>query len=358
MERHQSLKNRVKERREALGWSQAELARSSGVSRAGVSAIEVGRLIPSAAAALALAKAMDCRVEEVFFFSGEDAFQSKATWAWVPASPRARFWQAEVGGRLISYPTERVATGFMPHDGIADSGGLAVSDARTARNTLVVACCDPAVGLLGAELLRQTGIRLLAFQRSSGGGLELLKRGFVHAAGVHLAGEGKSKGNLKAVRARVGKGHQLLRVASWEAGVAVRPDEGRFDLEKSLRNARRWVGREEGSGARQCLEELFDGRELPRRVARDHQSVSQLIRDGWADAGICLRLVAEEAGLRFHRVRREPYELCIAESSLGDARVRRLIEVVRSAEYRRLLGELPGYDLSESGRITRVNTND
>ena len=48
------------------GWSQEQLARRSGLSRAGISAIETDRLIPSAAAALALAAALDCRVEDLF----------------------------------------------------------------------------------------------------------------------------------------------------------------------------------------------------------------------------------------------------------------------------------------------------
>ena len=47
------LRNRVRDARDRLGWSQAELAARSGLSRSGVSAIEQGRLIPSTAAAIA-----------------------------------------------------------------------------------------------------------------------------------------------------------------------------------------------------------------------------------------------------------------------------------------------------------------
>ena len=61
------------------GWSQEELARLSGLSRAGVSAIETGRLIPSAAAALALAAALGCRVEDLFRLHGAEPQQ--AAWA-------------------------------------------------------------------------------------------------------------------------------------------------------------------------------------------------------------------------------------------------------------------------------------
>jgi transcriptional regulator with XRE-family HTH domain len=57
-----SFENRVRDRRMQSGWSQEELARRSGLSRTGISAIETGRIIPSAAAALGLAAALGCRV--------------------------------------------------------------------------------------------------------------------------------------------------------------------------------------------------------------------------------------------------------------------------------------------------------
>ena len=40
------LENEVRAYRTRLGWSQEELASRSGLSRAGISAIETGRLIP------------------------------------------------------------------------------------------------------------------------------------------------------------------------------------------------------------------------------------------------------------------------------------------------------------------------
>ncbi len=58
--------NRVREQRLARGLSQADLAVQSGLSRPAVSAIEIGRLVPSVAAALALARVFGCSVEELF----------------------------------------------------------------------------------------------------------------------------------------------------------------------------------------------------------------------------------------------------------------------------------------------------
>ena len=61
-----SIDNSLRVFRSRAGWSQAELGRSAGLSRAEISAIETGRLVPSTAAALALASALGCTVEALF----------------------------------------------------------------------------------------------------------------------------------------------------------------------------------------------------------------------------------------------------------------------------------------------------
>jgi molybdate-binding protein len=116
----------------------------------------------------------------------------------------------------------------------------------------------------------------------------------------------------------------------------------------------RWVGRETGSGARQCLDELLGDRPPPRRLARDHRGVAEAVRAGWADAGICLRLAGEEAGLGFLPVREEAYDLCFPATLRDDPRLRALVAAVRSTAYRRLLDELPGYEPAGAGELRKV----
>jgi molybdate-binding protein len=81
--------------------------------------------------------------------------------------------------------------------------------------------------------------------------------------------------------------------------------------------------------------------------------VAEAIRGKWADAGVCLRLTSEEANLSFLSVRREPYEICFPDSLAEDPRLAALSTVVRSGRYRRLLGELPGYDAARTGELRR-----
>jgi molybdate-binding protein len=209
---------------------------------------------------------------------------------------------------------------------------------------LVLAGCDPAVGIL-AELLRPARVRLLPFVRSSGRALELLRERRVHVAGLHL-GE-TVDANEREVRARLGSGYRLLSLASWREGVAFTPGTGLGSVAGLLGARLRWVGREPGSGARRCLDELLDGRDPPEgydHLASDHRGVVETIRTGWAQAGVCVELAAEEGGLDFLPVRTEAYDLCFPTELEGDPRIRALVEVVRSGRFRGLVGALPGYD--------------
>lgn len=339
----------LRDRRVLRGWSQEELARLSGLSRAGVSAIETGRLIPSAAAALALAAALDCRVEDVFRLHG--AVPRQAAWAWPPPREPCRYWQAEVQGRRWLYPAEATVTGMVPHDGVSEGGSLPGPGGTEARRTLVMAGCDPAAGLLAAELARTANVRLVALLRSSRTALSLLGQGLVHVAGVHLTSAEVPGGNAAVVREALGAGYTLLHVARWDEGITFAPSTRLSSVRGAVGSSLRWVGREAGSGARQCLDELLDGRKPPRRLASDHRGVAEAVRSGWADAGVCLRLVSEEAGLGFLSVRQEDYELCFPETSAGDHRIGALCQALRSPSYRKAVGELPGYDSRGTGEL-------
>ena len=59
--------------------------------------------------------------------------------------------------------------------------------------------------------------------------------------------------------------------------------------------------------------------------------------------GVCLRLASEEGQLAFLPVGEEAYDLCFRSDQAADPRMAALVRTVRSPEYRRLLGELPGY---------------
>ena len=66
------LKNRLKERRAALGVNQQELGRMAGVSGQTISLIEGGDYSPSVTVALTLAKICGVAVEDIFSLEEEN----------------------------------------------------------------------------------------------------------------------------------------------------------------------------------------------------------------------------------------------------------------------------------------------
>ncbi|HUQ70466.1 MAG TPA: substrate-binding domain-containing protein, partial [Planctomycetaceae bacterium] len=299
--------------------------------------------------ALSLATALECRVEELF--GASSVHESTLNWAWPVDRTPCRFWRAEIGGKRLLYPAEATTFVALPHDGVAGAGFVQSERHDRATETLVLASCDPAAALLASEYSHRTGLRLLVLGRASRESLRLLGDGIVHAAGVHLSKSRRRTGNARKVREQLGAGYSLLHVARWDEGLALGHGQTAKSVNDAVASRMRWIGREPGSGARQCLDEVLQDRPSPKHIARDHRGVADAIRNGWADAGICLRLVAEEAGLRFLSVRQESYDIVYRTAVADEPRLRALVTVIRSPQFRKLLSELPGYDTASTGEL-------
>jgi len=335
------------------GWAQAVLAERSGVSRAEISAIETGRLVPSVSVALRIAAALGERVEAVFGVQKPRPLE----WTWKPAIDDGRVWRASVNGRTLLFPVEPTAAGVLPHDAWFHEGQLQPRTAAGApERTLVVAGCDPLVSLLARELARHD-VRVLPLLRASTSALDLLRRGLVHAAGVHFTDAGGTSTNDRAVHAAAGPGHRLIHQVRWDTGIAVVGQRRERTPTALLRANVRWVNREEGSAARQAFDALLATRRRPagyEHVVRDHRAVAATVSSGWAEAGVCVRPAAAEARLTFIPLHREAYELCVAESQFEDPRITALMTVLQSKSYRQLVGDLPGCESSQTGDVRSV----
>ncbi len=344
--------NRVRELRMARGLSQQELAAQAGISRTGISAMEGDRLVPSVAAALAVARVLQCNVESLF---GGGMPSDQVEWAWLPATFPCRYWRADVRGRSWLYPAGSALSLGCRHDGVLSSREAQPLSTPRAAQTLVLATCDPAAGFLAEEYFRQTGFRLLVISRSSRQGLAALDQGIVHAAGIHLATNQSPGGNAQVIREmKLNSPLSLLHVAQWEEGLAISSTNSARTVRSLLRQSLRWVGREEGAGARRCQDEVLGSRPSPRRVTTSHRGVVEAVRSGWADVGVCQRLAAEEQEIGFLPVCQEFYDVCIRSEDASEPRVAALIRVLRSPEYRTLLRELPGYVPQAIGEIEEI----
>src|SRR5690348_12179052 len=98
------LRNQLKAVRTRLGMSQQELAATAGVARQTIGGIEAELYAPSAAVALRIAKALGCRVEDLFWLE-EDLPTLEATLATdAHAETPLRVALARVDGRWVAHP--------------------------------------------------------------------------------------------------------------------------------------------------------------------------------------------------------------------------------------------------------------
>jgi putative transcriptional regulator len=63
--------NHVKERRDARGWTQQQLADAVGVSRQSINSIERNRYVPSLELALTFARVFGCTTDDIFSLEPE-----------------------------------------------------------------------------------------------------------------------------------------------------------------------------------------------------------------------------------------------------------------------------------------------
>lgn len=303
--------------------------------------------MPSVAAALSLATAMSTTVERLFGTASPAA--GAETWAWKPTSNSNLHWRAEVAGKTIMYPADSAPTLTELPD---REPRVSLSDGSAkASETLVIASCDPAAGVLASQFAATTGLRMIVLPRSSRKALEMLREGLVHLAGVHLSTSEDPDGNARVARTTLTDSFRMVRLAQWQEGIALAPSTNLRSVRATMRAKLSWVGREVGSGARQCLDQLFESRPAPHLIARNHRQVVDAVQSGWADAGVCVRLVSEEAGLTFMPVQEEMFDMCFPSTLDGDRRIKAFVKLVQSASYRRMLGNLPGYDTAETGNV-------
>jgi len=359
-----SLVNTVRRRRAAAGLTQAQLAAEAGVSRQALSAIEAGRQVPSTALALQLARALRCDVGELFRLAGGDRERVRVAAGGPPASRRVV--PGSVDGRCVAHRLgrdSRTADGLLT--GPVQANGTAwvdplVSSAAIDANVLVAGCA-PLLGLLADRLGRRFhDARATWIRADSGQALQLLRRGEVHIAGLHLASADDPDAHVRAAQQAVAGGSTLIHLARWRQGLVVAPGnplgiDGRADL---ARPSLRWVHRPAGSGAQRLLErvlaEVGAAPPLPSPTGHDHGEVARMVRWGVADVGVAIESAAVDQGLAFVPLADERFDLVVPTHRLDEPAVARFLDQLAGAPVRREAGQLVGYDLAHIGEAHAV----
>jgi putative molybdopterin biosynthesis protein len=358
-----TLESGLRRARQRSGLKQGELAARAGISRQTLSALEAGRAQPSTVIALNLARALGCRIEELFWLRDEgDAIRAE-----LATAPRGaqRAFAGLVAGRWIAHP-------LPPHDPLAV---VTAADALLARGRLhllrprdgveanvLITGCDPGLAVLAGRVGdRWAGQRLCWIASSSDAALATLARGHAHVAGAHLFDEQAREYNVPFVRrALAGRPMVVVTFAHLEEGFAVAAGNPRKIKrpEDIARPGVRFVNREPGAGARRLLDRLLRKAEVPSSAVKGyerqlggHLQVAQAVAMGVADAGVVTRSAAVAHALDFVPLSEERFDLIFPKEWSGDPRAGRIVEMLESRPFRRELASLGGYDTRQSGHL-------
>jgi molybdate-binding protein len=193
--------------------------------------------------------------------------------------------------------------------------------------------------------------------------LDLLERGLVHVAGLHLLDVDSGEYNTPWVRrAFPRRAMRVVNLARWEQGLAIAPGNRRrirtvADLAApDLRIAQR----PPASGARQLIDRHLDHAGIARAQlnvvaqAPDHASVARLVAMGLADVGPCIRGTALEWGLQFVPLAEERFDLVIPVEYDALPSIRALVGELDTRSFRDELDAVGGYDTSHTGEVVGV----
>jgi putative molybdopterin biosynthesis protein len=283
-----------------------------------------------------------------------------------------------VGDNLIAVPLPRGAgtvSSLSRAEGIvrlpADSEGLSAgvrSPVRLIKSAkdiagalLAIGSHDNTLDLLDSLLRkRHPGRSFTSAHVGSLGGLMALREGRCHLAGSHLLGE-DGEYNKAAIRRHLsGLPVQLLRLVDREQGFIVPPGnpEHITSLRDLTRKGLRFINRQRGSGTRVLLD--FHLKRLGLSPASiqgyedeeyTHMQIAAAVLSDRADAGLGVKAAAVALKLDFVPFAVEEYDLVIPARYWDDGRIRDLVELTRSDEFRKAASALGGYSVDRSGEL-------
>ena len=190
-------------------------------------------------------------------------------------------------------------------------------------------------------------------------GILAIKNGICHMAGIHLLDPETGKYNFPYIHHYLkGIDVRVIHLVNREQGLMIQQGNPKRikGLEDLLRKDVFFINRQKGSGTRilldHTLKTLSIGSEKIRGYEREeytHMAVASMVASGTADAGLGILSAARALGLDFVPIGMERYDLVIPSIYLEDERIQRVIETARSEEFKKMVLQMGGYDVSRTG---------
>jgi putative molybdopterin biosynthesis protein len=191
------------------------------------------------------------------------------------------------------------------------------------------------------------------------GGILAIKNGICHIAGIHLLDPDTGEYNLPYIRNYL-KGIQvrLIHLAYRDQGLIVQKEnpKGIRGLADLLRKDITFVNRQKGSGTRILLDHTLKILSLEPGQIRGyekeeftHMAVASAVASGMVDAGLGILPAAKAMDLYFIPIAKERYDLIVPSIYFEDEKIQKVIEAIRSNEFKETVLQMGGYDVSRTG---------
>jgi putative molybdopterin biosynthesis protein len=191
------------------------------------------------------------------------------------------------------------------------------------------------------------------------GGILALKSGICHMAGLHLLNPDTGEYNFSYIQNYLkGIEVQVINLVHREQGLIVqrKNPKGLTGLRDLLRQDISFINRQKGSGTRILLDHELRSLSIdPNQIKGyekeefTHMAVASMVSSGLVDAGLGILPAARAMNLDFIPVAKERYDLAIPSVYFEDEKVQKVIDVIRSKEFKEEVLRMGGYDVSRTG---------
>jgi DNA-binding XRE family transcriptional regulator len=336
----------LRERRLECGLTQSELAARAGVSRQLVAAVEAGHNTPAVDAALGLARALGTTVEELFAVTVPTV---------VPAlGERLRdgtpLRLGRVADQLVAAALAdggAAGANWAKPDGVLEAGRLRLFPGASPAG-IVLAGCDPAIGVAEAMLTGLGPRSLLAISAPTGTAVRALERGRVHAAVVHgMPGE-LPEPPVPVIRWQLGR---------WQVGLGVAPNIPGGSLEAVLNGDVPVAQRDPAAASQRAFEHasaragIAQPASGPRAAGHiDAARIAATING----VAVTTQAAARAFDLRFLALEDHTVEIWVAERWGDHPGTTALAELLASTAFTQRVAQFGGYDLAGCGTLIQT----
>src|SRR5437762_1735441 len=221
-----------------------------------------------------------------------------------------------------------------------------------------------AVSKLRELLDREPGIGVDLRYVSNQNSLVSLAQGACDLSGVHLPrGELRAQ-SVQACREWLDpREDRVIGFVTREMGLMVKRGNPLkiSSLKDVVDRKARFVNRDHDSGTRLLFDQLLALHRVDearingaQQMEFTHAAVAAYVASGMADASFGVEAAARHFGLDFIRLLTEDYFFVCKRAFLDTGPMQRILEIIRSADFRAAVATLPGYVPSDTGTVTGV----